>query len=707
MLTLASYVSTLALFGWTTLPTPAAPVTTAAVVDPAPISLLPETEDERNERMRWWRESRFGMFIHWGLYAIPAGEWNGKNVPGAGEWIINSAQIKSADYQPLIKQFNPVKFDAKRWVEIAKNAGMRYIVITSKHHEGFGLWDSALTDWDIASTPFKRDVLKELADACQAEGIRLCFYHSIMDWTHPDYLPRRSWDPRPEVKANFGRYREFMKGQLKELLSGTYGDIGVLWFDGEWESTWTHEFGVELDDYVRSLKRDIIINNRVDVGRDGMVGFSKEPKFRGDFGTPEQQIPATGAPGMDWETCMTMNDTWGFHKNDHNWKSNETLIRMVSDIASKGGNFLLNVGPTAEGEIPPESVERLAAIGAWMKTNGEAIYATEASPFASLSWGRATAKRVAGGTRIFLHVWEWPKDGKLVVPGLLNTVKSAQVLGASQPATFESHGGNVVINVPPSAPDAIATVVALEIEGSPNIIGPVRLKPAREVFVNAVQLGAEPMPQGIVVRFTTDGSEPTRESKELTAVALRNTTTVRAQAFLGDEPVGETVTRTYERLTPWSNFPERQAENTMPRRAIVEGEFNSVAELRSRLPEAAEWPIDRKIAFETPKAPKDNFGIGFRGLLRVPYEGLWSFRLGSDDGSMLLINGKIVIDNDGLHSYRELEGYAPLTRGLHLIEVFMFERTGQEGLKLQWSGSNGQWAPVLPGDLLQMPESKR
>ena len=360
MLTLASYVSTLALFGWTTLPTPAAPATTAAVVDPAPISLLPETEEERNERMRWWRESRFGMFIHWGLYAIPAGEWNGKNVPGAGEWIINAAQIKSADYQPLIKQFNPVKFDAKRWVEIAKNAGMRYIVITSKHHEGFGLWDSALTEWDIASTPFKRDVLKELADACQAEGIRLCFYHSIMDWTHPDYLPRRSWDPRPEVKADFGRYREFMKGQLKELLSGTYGDIGVLWFDGEWESTWTHEFGVELDDYVRSLKKDIIINNRVDVGRDGMVGFSKEPKFRGDFGTPEQQIPATGAPGMDWETCMTMNDTWGFHKNDHNWKSNETLIRMVSDIASKGGNFLLNVGPTAEGEIPPESVERLA-----------------------------------------------------------------------------------------------------------------------------------------------------------------------------------------------------------------------------------------------------------------------------------------------------------------------------------------------------------
>jgi alpha-L-fucosidase len=158
------------------------------------IPLQPETKEERDARMRWWRESRFGMFIHWGLYAIPAGEWNGKVIPGAGEWILNSARIKPEDYQPLIHQFNPVKFDAKRWVEIAKDAGMRYIVITSKHHEGFGLWDSALTDWDIGGTPFKRDILKELADACTAAGIRLCFYHSIMDWLHPDYLPRRAWD---------------------------------------------------------------------------------------------------------------------------------------------------------------------------------------------------------------------------------------------------------------------------------------------------------------------------------------------------------------------------------------------------------------------------------------------------------------------------------------------------------------------------------
>lgn len=706
MLSLASCLTALSLLAFApdaaSRPAPDA----AGSLDAAPIPLQPETEEQRDERMRWWRESRFGMFIHWGLYAIPAGEWDGKNVPGAGEWIINSARITPEAYEPLIKQFNPVKFDAKRWVEIAKSAGMRYIVITSKHHEGFGLWDSALTDWDIGSTPFKRDVLKELADACTAAGIRLCFYHSIMDWHHPDYLPRREWDKRPTDSASFDRYRDFMKGQLKELLSGAYGDIGVLWFDGEWESTWTHEFGKDLDDYVRSLKRDIIINNRVDVGREGMVGFTKNPEFRGDFGTPEQQIPATGAPGKDWETCMTMNDTWGFHKNDHNWKSNETLIRMISDIASKGGNFLLNVGPTAEGEIPPESVERLAAVGAWMKTNGEAIHATKASPFANLSWGRVTAKPVAGGTKLFFHVWEWPKDGKLVIPGLLSKVKSATVLGVGA-AAAEAKGGNVEIAVPSAAPDPIVTVVAVEIEGEPNIVGPVVLKPERDYFVNAAQVWPAPMRKGIVVRYTTDGSEPTTDSKELAAIAIRETTLVKARAFMDGQPIGETVSRPFERLTPWSNFTDRLVENTTPHRVMVTGEFNNVAELQKALPEPSDWTIDKSMRIEVPRGLKDNFGLGFRGTLRVPYEGIWRFRLGSDDGSVLFVNHKLVVDNDGLHSYREVEGYAPLTRGLHLIEVFMFERTGQEGLKLEWAGEGKEFGPVLPGDFLQVGGSKR
>ncbi|HQU61486.1 MAG TPA: alpha-L-fucosidase, partial [Saprospiraceae bacterium] len=209
---------------------------------------LPLTQDER---MAWWREARFGLFIHWGLYAIPAGEWNGET--DYGEWIRHSAQIPLETYDTLARQFNPTEFDARAWVRLAKQAGMKYIVITSKHHDGFCLFDAANSEFDVMSTPFKRDILKELAEVCREEGIRLCFYHSIMDWHHPDYLPRRPWETnRTTDGADYSRYVAYMKAQLKQLVSD-YGDVGVLWFDGEWEETWTHEYGKEVHDYVRSL----------------------------------------------------------------------------------------------------------------------------------------------------------------------------------------------------------------------------------------------------------------------------------------------------------------------------------------------------------------------------------------------------------------------------------------------------------------------
>ncbi len=701
MLSLASIVASLSLSLVAPLAVDASPSNGLfAPSDPAPISVLPETEAERAERMRWWNESRFGMFIHWGLYSVAAGEWNGKNVPGAGEWILNGGQIKPEDYEVLLKQFNPVKFDAKQWVEIAKNAGMRYIVITSKHHEGFGLWDSALTDWDIGGTPFKRDVLKELADASQAAGIRLCFYHSIMDWHHPDYLPRRAWDTRPTDSADFNRYRDFLKGQLKELLSGRYGDVGILWFDGEWESTWTHEFGKDLDDWVRSLQKNIIVNNRVDVGRDGMVGFSKAPEFRGDYGTPEQTIPATGVPGAAWETCMTMNDTWGFHKNDHNWKPAATLIRMLIDIASKGGNFLLNVGPTALGEIPPESVERLAAMGTWMKTNGESIWGTVASPFSSLPWGRCTMKSEGGGTRLYLHVFDWPTDGTLVVPGLLNSVKSAKLLGGGSLATSGS-GGNIMVTVPSTAPDPVATVIALDLDGPVRIIKPVELKPSRAEFVDAVQVSAGPMPEGIVVRYTKDGSAPTKESPELKAIALRATTTITAQAFLDDQPVGSAAARRYEAQRIWPTWNRnRNDEDAVLRWKMVDGTFNNVQELRAALPEIETWDIGAPQGFGIPPRAREQYGVAYRALIKVPYDGMWTFRLGSDDGSMLLIDERIVVNNDGKHSYKEVEAAVPLSHGLHLMDLYYFQADGQQDLKLMWDGPSIPWKPITQRDLL-------
>lgn len=370
---------------------------------------------DKDKRMAWFREAKFGMFIHWGLYSVPAGIWADKKFGGGVEWILAQAQIKVNDYQPLIKQFNPTKYNAKEWVRIAKDAGMKYIVITSKHHEGFGLWDSRLTDWDIANTPYKKDLLKQLAEACKEAGIKLCFYHSIMDWHHPDYLPRRGWDPRPEHKANFENYVKFMKAQLKELLTN-YGDIGILWFDGEWESTWTHEMGKDLYSYVRKLQPDIIINNRVDKGRAGMAGMTQGDHFAGDYGTPEQEIPANGfGPGIDWESCMTMNDTWGYSSHDLNWKSSAKLVQNLVDCVSKGGNYLLNVGPTAEGLIPQPSIDRLADVGKWVRQNAEAIYGAQPSPFPrQLSWGRVTRK----GNTLFLHVFD-PKPGQVLeLPGL-------------------------------------------------------------------------------------------------------------------------------------------------------------------------------------------------------------------------------------------------------------------------------------------------
>ena len=303
--------------------------------------------------MSWWREARFGLFIHWGLYAIPAGEWNGNTTHG--EWIRTTAQIPIDQYNEFIGQFNPKKFDADKWAQMAKHAGMRYIVITSKHHDGFSLFNSQYTDFDIMSTPFKRDIMDELATACRKYGLKMCWYYSIMDWHHPDYLPRRNWENRSEAGAVYDRYVAYMKNQLKELIDN-YGDIGVLWFDGEWEGTWNHDYGKDLYDYVRTLQPNIIVNNRVDIGRSGMAGLTRSGGYVGDFGTPEQEIPGTGFPGVDWETCMTMNTHWGYNKSDDNWKSGKDLIQKLADICSKGGNFLLNVGPTSEGLFPQESV---------------------------------------------------------------------------------------------------------------------------------------------------------------------------------------------------------------------------------------------------------------------------------------------------------------------------------------------------------------
>jgi alpha-L-fucosidase len=416
-----------------------------------------ETQTQRDARMKWWREARFGMFIHWGVYSVPAGTYNGKEISGIGEWIMHNGKIPVATYRQYAKQFNPVKFDADEWVAIAKDAGMKYIVITSKHHDGFGMFDSKATDWCITkATPFGRDPLKELAAACQKNGIKLGFYYSqAQDWNHPGGAAAGGhWD-----KAQDGSMDEYLDKiavpQVREILSN-YGPIAVLWWDTP--VNMTKERADKLLPLLK-LQPGIIWNNRLGGG------------YKGDTETPEQFIPPTGYPGRDWETCMTMNRTWGYKSYDNNWKPVETLIRNLVDIASKGGNYLLNVGPTSEGLIPGPSVERLKEVGKWMKTNSEAIYATSASPFKRLPWGRCTKKSHDGGTTLYLHVFDWPADGKLVVPGLKSEAEGACLLAdaSKQPLKTERDGGNLIINVPAAAPDKICSVVALNIKGAPEI----------------------------------------------------------------------------------------------------------------------------------------------------------------------------------------------------------------------------------------------
>ena len=416
-----------------------------------------ESPEQFEQRTAWWREAKFGMFIHWGIYSVPADSTDLQGKKGIGEWYFSNKQMQVKDYEKFAAQFDPVKFDARTWVKTAKDAGMKYIVITSKHHDGFDMFDTKLSSYCITkATPFKRDPMKELAAECARQGIKLCFYHSIMDWHHPDYVPRRKWEvvSRPADGANLDRYIDYMKGQLRELLTN-YGPIGILWFDGGWEHNAQELHSEEVNAMIRSIQPGILINDRNNLPE--------------DYATPEQNIPANALPnGRLWETCMTMNDTWGYAKNDTNWKSSEDLIRRLIDIASKGGNFLLNVGPTAEGVFPDAIDERLAQIGAWMKVNGESIYGTTQSPFRKLPFdGRVTTK----GNTLYLHVFSWPKE-ELRLSDLETPIVGARALEGNETLTAKSEqsGDTKVVAISrPKKLNPIATVIELRLAGPPQV----------------------------------------------------------------------------------------------------------------------------------------------------------------------------------------------------------------------------------------------
>jgi alpha-L-fucosidase len=431
----------------------------------------------KDNRMDWWREARLGMFIHWGVYAVPAGTYKGQKINRIGEWIMNRGKIPVAEYQEFAKEFNPVKYDPDAWVKIAKDAGMKYIVITAKHHDGFALFDSKASKWDIVdATPYKKDLLKPLAEACRKYGIKLGLYYShAQDWNNPGGAAARKvtsegwanpdsatidaytashsghWDPAQTTKTMSQYIDEVAVPQVKELLTN-YGDVAVLWWDTP--TGMTDEYAEKLNALLK-IQPNIITNDRL-----------KRPNYPGDYKTPEQRIPnLSELDGKDWETCMTMNETWGYKSYAHNWKSLETLVRNTVDIASKGGNYLLNVGPKADGTFPQESIDLLKGMGTWMKTNGESIYGTKASPFGLFTWGRCTKKEKGKNTVLYFSVFEWPKDGKLTIPGLKNEIVSAAFLANGAAVKTSRIEDGLVITLPEKALDTIATVIKVEVKG--------------------------------------------------------------------------------------------------------------------------------------------------------------------------------------------------------------------------------------------------
>lgn len=431
--------------------------------------------EERTERTKWFLDARFGMFIHWGLYAIPA----------RGEWVRSVERISKEDYQQFFEEFNPVNYNPAVWARAAKEAGMKYAVMTAKHHDGFCLFDSKLTDYKATNTKAGRDLIREYLDAFRAEGLKVGLYYSLLDWYHDDYPaygdrchPMRDNEAYKNKKQKFDRYVEYMHGQVKELCSN-YGKIDIIWFDFSYDDMTGEKWkATELVKMVRSLQPGIIIDNRLEAGGSNVGSIkSKNPSiYSGDFASPEQVIPPQGVTdeegkSIPWESCITLNNNWGYHATDKCYKTPKQVIRKLVECVSKNGNLLLNVGPNAKGEIPEESLKILSEVGKWMRQNSKSIYNCGISQFSKPEWGYYTQN----GNLLYAHVFEG-SIGPLCLSGLNGKIKKARLVSDGSEIklikpwnVFEyPHDAFINFGTPEHftfpLPDETDTVVELELE---------------------------------------------------------------------------------------------------------------------------------------------------------------------------------------------------------------------------------------------------
>ncbi len=417
---------------------------------------------ENTKRTEWFLHDRFGMFIHWGLYAIPA----------RGEWVRSYEYISNDAYQPYFDEFDPVRYDPKEWARAAKQAGMKYAVLTAKHHDGFCLYDSKLTEYKSTNTRAKRDLVKEYVEAFRAEGLKVGLYYSLIDWYHPDYPavgnhPMRNHEDYKNKEINFDRYLDYMHGQVKELLTN-YGTIDVMWFDYSFDDMTGEKWkATELVNMIRSIQPDILIDNRLG----GNIKSPNPEIFAGDFASPEQIIPPQGVTdengnAIPWEACITLNNTWGYSATDKDYKSAQQVIRVLVECVSKNGNLLLNVGPDAKGEIPKESLAILTEVGEWMRRNADSIIGCSSSGLTKPEWGRFTRK----GNKLYAHILD-RGIGSVNVNGIKPKVKKARLLADGAEISietpwmgFHAHQDDLFINFASNKlPDERDTVVELEL----------------------------------------------------------------------------------------------------------------------------------------------------------------------------------------------------------------------------------------------------